>query len=33
MLGAALLMAALVLWIADGAKLPAHITGMEQVYL
>ena len=32
MLGAVLLTAALVLWIADGAKLPAHITGIEQVF-
>jgi hypothetical protein len=31
-LGAVLLTTALVLWIADGAKLPAHITGIEQVF-
>jgi hypothetical protein len=33
MLGAVLFTAALVAWIADGAKLPAHITGMGQVFL
>ena len=32
MLGAVLFTAALIVWIADGAKLPAHITGIEQVF-